>query len=382
MIQINDKQDCCGCEACSQRCPKQCISMQSDTEGFLYPHVNVQNCINCGLCEKVCPVINKGINSQPTLSFAAKANDPETVLHSSSGGIFTLLANYTLKQNGVVFGARFDKDWNIIHDYTEDIKHLDDFRRSKYVQSKIGDAYKKAEQFLKANRQVLFSGTPCQIKGLKLYLRKEYTNLFTVDIACHGVPSPTIWSRYLKEQISPRTIEDISDINFRDKKEGWEKYYFTITFNKPGMQVSMPASQNTFMKAFLSDLILRPSCYNCCTKIDQCYSDLTIADFWGIQQTYPQFYNKNGVSIIICRSEKGYQLTQELNMQKMPIELNSAIPFNGGLRNDSYPHKKRERFFKQSTKTKDIIKLTEQILRPDLSTRIKFIIKSHLKRIK
>lgn len=192
MIEIKDKKDCCGCSACVQKCPKQCISLKEDNEGFLYPEVDKSMCINCGLCEKVCPVLHQGESRKPLKVYAAKNQDEEIRRQSSSGGIFTLLAEKTIQDGGVVFGARFDEHWEVKHDYTETIEGLAAFRGSKYVQSRMEDNYRKAEMFLKQGRKVLFSGTPCQVAGLKRFLRKYYGNLLTIDMVCHGVPSPLV----------------------------------------------------------------------------------------------------------------------------------------------------------------------------------------------
>lgn len=178
-------------------CPVQCIDLVMDKEGFLYPQVDVTRCIDCGKCEKVCPELVEAGEGKATGVYAAKNPDDEVRRASSSGGIFTLLAKYVLAENGVVFGARFDKDWNVVHDYTESKEGLGAFRGSKYVQSRTGETFKQAERFLKAGRKVLFSGTPCQIMGLKRYLRREYDNLLTVDFVCHGVPSPLVWRKYI-----------------------------------------------------------------------------------------------------------------------------------------------------------------------------------------
>lgn len=202
MIEIKDKSQCCGCNACVQRCPKQCIAMCEDEEGFLYPEVDEAICIDCGLCENVCPVINQADARIPLQVYAAKNTDEKIRMHSSSGGVFSILAEQTIKQGGVVFGARFDENWEVKHDYTETIDGVSVFRGSKYVQSKTGDTFKQAEQFLKQNRKVLFSGTPCQIVALKRYLKKEYENLLLVDFICHGVPSLGVWRKYLKQVIA------------------------------------------------------------------------------------------------------------------------------------------------------------------------------------
>ena len=220
MINLKNKQDCCGCSACAQRCPKQCISMTEDEEGFLYPQVDTSKCVDCHLCEKVCPVINQDEARTPLKVYAAKNSDDEIRLKSSSGGIFTLLAEQTIKDGGVVFGARYDKGWNVVHGYTETIEGLAAFRGSKYVQSNIKRSFFEVKRFLESGRKVLFSGTPCHVAGLKLFLRKEYDNLLTLEIACHGVPSPKVWHNYLTELTDLNKISIIKSINFRDKKYG------------------------------------------------------------------------------------------------------------------------------------------------------------------
>lgn len=193
MIQIADKHNCCGCSACANVCPKTCIAMSTDEEGFLYPVVDMSVCVGCGLCEKVCPFLTELRPKKPKNTYAAINPNEEERLRSSSGGIFTLLAQETLKAGGVVFGAAFDGDWSVKHIGIENIKELPKLQGSKYVQSKIGNSYKKAKQLLDKDIPVLFSGTTCQIAGLLKYLRKEYEKLLTVDVICHGVPSPRIW---------------------------------------------------------------------------------------------------------------------------------------------------------------------------------------------
>ena len=190
MLNIKDKSQCCGCNSCASRCPKQCITLQEDFEGFRYPTINTSLCINCEICEKVCPTINHKEGKKP-LQALAFVNPNESIrLQSSSGGAFTFIAEQIISEGGVVFGAIFDNKWEVCHTFTETKEGLAAFRGSKYVQSRIESAYRNAEYFLKAGRKVLFSGSPCQIAGLKLYLRKEYDNLITVDFICHGVPTP------------------------------------------------------------------------------------------------------------------------------------------------------------------------------------------------
>lgn len=319
MIDIKEKNGCCGCDACVQRCPKSCITMREDNEGFLYPEVDREVCIDCGLCEKVCPVIHQEEKRKPLAVYAVKHKDDKIRISSSSGGAFTALAESVIDEDGVVFGARFDEDWSVFHDYTDTKEGLAAFRGSKYVQSRIGDSFKKAEYFLKAGRKVLFSGTPCQIAGLKRFLRKEYDNLLTVDFICHGVPSPGVWREYLKEEtarqcggkntvLSHPNIKErdarIESISFRDKRLGWKKYSFALTLSVPNghgakntVLLSEPLNKNIFLRGFLTDLYLRPSCHACPAKSFKSGSDITIGDFWGVQYVMPEIDDDKGVSV-------------------------------------------------------------------------------------
>ena len=222
MINISDKRNCCGCTACSQVCPKSCITMQIDEEGFKYPQVDANLCVDCGLCEKVCPYLNSyPIPEEKPASFACKTKDDDLRGKSSSGGLFSVLATKIIQENGVVFGARFNEDWDVYHDYTETEAGLAEFRGSKYVQSDMGDCFAQVKNFLKTGRKVLFTGTPCQVAGLNHFIQKKFENLYTVDFVCHCVPSPKVWKSYLKEVRGNATITHIS---FRDKSEGWARY--------------------------------------------------------------------------------------------------------------------------------------------------------------
>ena len=232
MIKIIQKEQCCGCSACLHICPKHSISFREDKEGFLYPQVDTATCIDCGLCEKVCPVLNQGEERMPLKVYAAKHADDEIRMKSSSGGIFTLLADQIIDKGGVVFGARFNENWEVVHDYTETKEGLAPFRGSKYVQSNIGNSYKQVEEFLKTGREVMFTGTPCQVAGLKKFLRIDYENLLTVDFVCHGVPSPMVWRKYLAEEIVRQGNNPVvTGVNFRDKSTGWKKFSFVLNFS-------------------------------------------------------------------------------------------------------------------------------------------------------
>lgn len=238
MIRITEPKDCCGCSACATCCPKHCISMEQDKKGFVYPHVDENTCINCGLCEKVCPMLNPRKADTPVHEYAVQNKDEKVRSNSSSGGVFASLASSVIDSGGIVFGAAFDEDWNVHHTGVESEDMLFLLQGSKYTQSRIDDAYAKAEACLKAGRTVLFSGTPCQIAGLKGYLRKVYENLLTVDVVCHGAPSPKVWEEYLKTITRSKSVSGkntvllslkdspLSGVAFREKRTGWQKYGF------------------------------------------------------------------------------------------------------------------------------------------------------------
>lgn len=373
MINIAVKSKCTGCSACVQKCPKQCISFEEDREGFKYPKVKLSVCIDCGLCEKVCPVLQQDKPRNPVIVYAAKNSNLSTRLASSSGGIFALLAETILRQNGVVFGARFDIEWNVIHDYTESLDGLSVFLGSKYVQSKIGNTYKYAERFLKEGRKVLFSGTPCQIVGLKKYLRKDYDTLLTVDFVCHGVPSPMIWRDYLNEKIRPLGVDGrnmvsqlslkdlpvITGISFRDKRYGWKKFGFSVRAksaskadkNLVSQSVEVtdktllyePHKANLYMKGFLKNLYLRPSCYACPAKCGKSGADYTLADFWGASTYVGDFDDDKGLSAVLVYKNKVN--IESLDMAFKVVGLNDILSQNPAVIKSSRMKGGRDQFF-------------------------------------
>ncbi len=353
MIKVDSKEKCCGCWACVQRCPKHCITMVEDDEGFLYPKVDSSLCIDCSLCEKVCPVINQGEPRIPDMVYAAKNLNEEIRMASSSGGIFTLLAEEIIAKGGVVFGARFNEEWDVVHDYTETIEGLSAFRGSKYVQSRVGKCYSQVEEFLKKGRKVLFSGTPCQIAGLKRFLRKEYDNLLTVDFICHGVPSPGVWREYLKEEIARQCDGKnivlshpvfngrearIESISFRNKCLGWKRFSFVLTLSLSDgygdnklVLLSEPLNKNIFLRGFLANLYLRPSCHICPAKSLKSGSDITIGDFWGIQNVMPEIDDDKGVSAVMVSTEKGKEIWGEITTINYEVAFDDVVAANSAL---------------------------------------------------
>lgn len=396
---------CTGCSACAEKCPKKCISMVPNTEGFLYPKVDEDLCIHCGLCEKVCPVLDSRGNRTPLQIYVGYNTDRGIVSQSSSGAVFTLLAEQVIDEGGVVFGARFNDKNTVIHDFIEKKEDLSLFRGSKYVQSRIGNTFREAEEFLKSGRIVLFSGTPCQIAGLKKFLVKPYENLLTVDFICHGVPSPGGWEKYLKETIvalvcdknsvSSHSILDkdtlVKSISFRDKSLGWKKYSFVLrlsTTDGSGVEntvlFSEPLDKNYFLKGFLADLYLRPSCHHCRVKSWKSGSDITIADAWGIGDLYPEFDNDRGCSLVVLLTAKGKDYFDSIKEKDLMIlrAVNEefVIEHNSAAFVSAKPHKNRRKFFRYIQKGLDFKSTLDKCLPPP--TYIDKIVWSINKRIK
>ena len=326
MITLSDKKECCGCSACAAICPKKCIILQRDDEGFLYANADADLCIDCHLCEQVCPVINRGEPHQPQHTFAAKHLDERVRLKSSSGGVFSLLAQRTLQNGGVVYGASYDNDWQLRHIAITSPDELPQLRGSKYMQSDMGDCYQRVKNDLQADREVLFSGTPCQVAGLKNFLRKEYEKLFTVDIACHGVPSPKVWGEYLRS-INPQQKE-ITDVNMRDKSTGWQRYSITVKCKDGSTLLKERASRNAYMRGFLYGLYTRPSCYDCPAKAGRSGSDVTLCDFWGVRHVTPAIFDKKGVSLLLVNSQRGMNAIDAIQMERVVTSYAKALKYN------------------------------------------------------
>ncbi len=343
-IQLASHDTCTGCAACVSVCPSGSISMCEDREGFLQPHIDKKTCIGCHKCEKTCPILNP-INIPTdfeTQAYAAINKDEDVRMRSSSGGMFHALAKWTIEQGGVVFGARFNDQWDVVHDYTETIEGIEPFMRSKYVQSRVGDTYKQAKAFLEQGRWVLYSGTPCQIGGLHQYLGKDYERLIMVDLICHGVPSPKVWRTYLKETLHGDTL---LDFNFRDKRDGWIGFQCVTTTTTTTRREQQMA--NTFFRGFLKNVYLRKSCYSCAfIGIDR-ISDITIADFWGVDSIRPEIDDDKGISAVLIHSQKGQNIIDDLhpNTQLWTQSIEDVIINNKSMVKSVPMPTKRSRFF-------------------------------------
>lgn len=347
MIEIHKKNNCTGCSACYNACPVNCISMELDNEGFKYPVVNKEKCINCGLCTKICPQLShdKEKNCSNKV-YVCTSRDEEELLNSSSGGIFSVLAKEILRDNGVVYGAGFNEQWKLLHKGINKQEDLCQLRKSKYIESEIGLIYKDVKANLIEGKKVLFCGTPCQVAGLKHYLQKEYDNLVLVDFICHGIPSQVVYKKYL-EYIRKKIDDDsnIKNIDFRFKRVSWEKYETKIEFES-GKVYNNVDCEDYWMKGFLQDIHLRPSCYFCINKGVDRFSDITLADAWGIREYSKALYHETGTSLVISHTQKGDSLLVNEMIKKNEIDEDFIKSYNVSAYKYCVLDMRRNRFYK------------------------------------
>ena len=343
---LENKWDCSGCTACSNICPVNCITMTRDSEGFSYPKIDLEKCIHCKRCENICPSINK-ISPQRTVGnecFVAYSQETEVIKSSSSGGIFYHLAKRVIEEGGIVFGV-CTKNGKVEHSYAKTIEELNKFKGSKYVQSDIGDSFKKAKEFLDGGNKVLFSGTPCQIKGLYAYLgEKIYPNLITQDLICHGVPSPRVFEEYLafkSDSYDPK-------VSFRDKKYGW--HYFSMSISDEKGTYRKTLEDDWYLKLFLDNTILRPSCHSCKAKKEGSSADITLADCWAPHKVCPEIKDTDeGLSLVLINSKTGKIFFDELksseNVFCRVVDSEKALSSQSAIVHSVNTNPKRAMFF-------------------------------------
>lgn len=331
MPELAPKASCSGCTACFSICPQHCISMDADGNGFSYPVIEQAKCVDCNLCQSVCPVVTpRSPKTFKPVAYAAYSNDPAIRAASSSGGIFSEAAHVVLNQGGVVFGAAYDPDFTVRHISIENKDDLDLLRGAKYAQSYLGDTFQSIYQLLKNDRKVLFSGTPCQVAGLKAFLRKDYDNLLCIDFVCHGVPSPMAWSQYVRYRAGQDNDGTLPlAINLRSKETGWSGYQYSNVFEYAnGTRNVCTGNDSLFMKLFVGDYISRVSCEHCAFKGYSRCSDLTLGDFWGIWDIAPDMDDNRGTSLVLVQSPKGKDIFKQINercvVRKMSLEQASA----------------------------------------------------------
>ncbi len=346
MITIENKEMCCGCTACVNSCPQHCIEMKADAEGFAYPKVDTEKCIQCGLCTKACPMTKeKDENSSQTKAFAIYAKEDEIREKSSSGGVFSLMAKEILSEGGCVFGCTFDSKFRAKHIMIEDASMLKCLQGSKYVQSDLSDSYKKVKSLLEDGRKVLFAGTSCQTEGLRTFLSKSYDTLFMVDIVCHGAPSPKVWEQYMKYQEEVHQAA-ICDVSFRDKKNGWKDYRIKLGFENGKTYLSR-SWDDSYMKMFIKNYISRPSCYSCKFRTWHRDSDITLGDFWGIEHVLPEWNDDKGISLVMVHSKKGAAMLQRLSgkVEQREVCKEDAVKENQSVIAPNVVPKERAKFF-------------------------------------
>lgn len=331
MITIINKKDCCGCWACFSSCPQKCIDMKEDEEGFRYPVVDTDKCIDCHLCEKVCPILHPvdEIESEQS-GFVVQHRNKEILRESTSGGAFTAIASLVLSQGGVVFGAAYDNDMVVHHTFVEDVQDLKRFRNSKYTQSEIRSAFSDVKRFLNNGRIVLFSGTPCQIEGLDRFLRKKYDNLVLLDVVCRAVPSPFVFRKY-KEMKEERQQAQIQNLYFRDKRYGYKYSTLTIQYDNGNVE-SEGIDTDEYLRAFFSGMSIRHSCLDCKFRKIYRISDFTIWDCFDVERYSPDMNNDRGATKVIAHTDKAREIMKKIyhDVNYISSDIKKMLTLDGG----------------------------------------------------
>lgn len=327
--QFEQKTKCTGCTACMNICPEKCITMVKDEEGFNYPSIDDKVCIKCNKCISVCPIKNDS-DEKFRMDFSqklygAKNKDLSVRLSSSSGGVFSLLAEEIVNRNGVIFGAVYDEKWNIIHASARNNTEYKRMIGSKYAESDLKNVFEEVKHELENDVPVLFTGTPCQVAGLRCFLNRDYGNLFTCDLLCRGVNSPLIFREWLDS-----FNKKVNNIIFRNKSEGWHNSKLSLRL---GLKTVTNNKTKKYMRLFGSHLILRPSCYFCRYAHSKRYSDITIGDFWGIEKISPEFDDNKGTSCVIINTKKGEELFSNIDkkIDKIAADFLSYISVQPSL---------------------------------------------------
>lgn len=355
MIEIKEKSQCCGCTACSSICPKKAIAMKQDEEGFMYPIIDKSKCVNCGLCDKVCPIKNVKENENSQHAYIFQNADDKIRRESTSGGAFTAIAEYVIDNNGIVYGAVFDDKYKVIHKGIDNKEELYKFRNSKYVQSEMEDCYSEIKEYLNKGKLVCFSGTSCQVEGLKNYLGKHYENLILVDVVCRAVPSPLIWKKYLN--MRQKQYKDIRKIMFRDKYYGY-KYSNLSIYNKNNdkkQEYHKGIDSDPYLRAFFTNICDRPSCYDCKFKKLHRESDITIWDCFEVEKYNKSFDDDKGTSRVLVHTDKGKNIINLINKKNRVEEIDVEKATNGFLAMFQPVKKngKREQFFEDANRLTD-----------------------------
>lgn len=352
MIEIIDKTKCCGCNACGDVCAHDAITFKTDIEGFWYPEVDKEKCVDCGLCEKVCPIINidalKENDLKQSICYVAEHKDLEVVFDSTSGGLFSALAEIMYRNKGYVGGAIFNDDFSVRQYISPNKKDLIKLRSSKYLQSDFTGFYKQVRELLKKGEKVLVCGSPCQMAALRSFLRKDYENLIILDFVCRGTNSPKVWRKYL-DTFEERYGSPVVYCKAKSKEFGWRNLTQKVILAN-GKAYYEPKDSNNYTKGYLqTGVYCRPSCYECKFKGYPRIADITLADFWGVENVKKAMDKNLGLSLVMVNSQKGASF-----FEKAKIRINAfQVPFetiekgNPALTKSlDNPKVNRERFFK------------------------------------
>lgn len=372
-MQIYKKRDLCsGCSNCANKCPQKCIKMVPDEKGFLYPKVDENKCVNCLMCQKVCPTYSEELKRETPKLFAYTSDNTDVLENCSSGGAFGMIADMVLSDNGYVCGAVWTPDFKVKHTVTDSPEIVKKMYGSKYLQSDLGDCFKIIEKLLKEDKKVLFSGTPCQALALCKFLNKPYENLLIVDFICHSIPSPKVFEEYIK--LLEKENGKLTGFSFRNKNNGWENYALKAEFDN---EVKLyPHKGNDYMELFLDEIIHRDCCNYCTIKTTTGYaSDITLADFWKVKDINPHVYNRNGVSAVLINTEKGSKILQ--NADLIECEAEPFLKVNKAYNTTVNESPKTETFWNMFYK-KGLEKTVKQIYKKSLIIRLKTTVKNIL----
>lgn len=347
---LQNKDECVGCGSCANICPKKCIAMRRNEEGFLEPFIDNEECIKCKKCQRACPILNACKETKgETQAFATYSVDDNIRYYSTSGGIFTLLSSWIIQHNGVVYGAIYDENFKVVHKRCESIEQIGELRQAKYSQSDLENCFIEIKKILEIKQYVLFSGTPCQIAALKSFLGKNYLHLYLVDLICHGVPSPAVWGKYVEYRSGVDNEGNLPlNINMRCKETGWPSYSVCFKYQE-GNKYIEKNNLDPYMRAFINDLCLRKSCYNCKFKGINRMSDFTLGDYWGIWSQMPEFNDGKGTSIVLIHSSKAMEIwnhiKKETQYRELPVKL--SVSENPAAEHSAKMTEQREVFLKR-----------------------------------
>lgn len=332
------KSKCNGCGTCKLLCPTQAITMQEDAEGFLYPVIDKSKCIKCDKCKRVCSNFNNK-KEENEKAYVAINHSKQQLEKSSSGGMFYILAEYVIQNGGEVCGVTYNEKIEAVHEFADTLEKCRKFCGSKYVRSNLQDTYEQTKHFLKEDRYVLFTGTACQLNGLKSFLGKEYEKLILCDILCHGNPSPKVFKMYIKN-LEKNKKDKVKAVHFRSKENGWRNQTPIIEYENGGKE-----EEGSYFDAFVGELMQRPSCYECPFASKRRISDFTIADFWGIEKVIPELKSTEGVSLLTVNSDKGYQIFDEIKRKMYYQEVDYKVAASYNHYHNEKAHLKRRKFF-------------------------------------